>query len=45
VINAQIEIADAEEKSKLERFRDFAVGAGRDVIVAVLTQQAQKINP
>ena len=44
-INAQIEIADAEEKSKLERFRDFAVGAGRDVIVAVLTQQAQKINP
>lgn len=44
-IEARIATAEPDEKSKLERFREFAVGIGRDVIVGVLTQQAQKLNP
>lgn len=41
-LDRRIEIAEPDERSKLERFRDFAVGAGRDVLVGVLTAQAQK---
>ena len=44
-IDASIATAEPDDKTGLERFRDFAVGIGRDVIVGVLTQQAQKLNP
>jgi hypothetical protein len=32
----------AEERSSLERFRDFAVGVGRDVLVSVLSAYADR---
>jgi hypothetical protein len=43
-LDRRIETAEPEDRSKLERFRDLAVGIGRDVLVAVLTQQAEKVN-
>ena len=39
-LDGRIEAAEPEERSKLERFRDFAVGIGRDVLVGVLTHEA-----
>jgi hypothetical protein len=34
--------ASAEERSALERFRDFALGVGRDVLVGVLSAYADR---
>jgi hypothetical protein len=39
-LDRRIEAAEPEERNKLERFRDFAVGIGRDVLVGVLTHEA-----
>lgn len=39
-LDRRIETAEPEERTKLERFRDFAVGIGRDVLVGVLTHEA-----
>lgn len=39
---------DPDERSRLERFRDFVTGAGRDVVVSVvttyITQQAERLG-
>ncbi len=42
-IDRRIQAADTEEeKSRLQRFRDFAVGVGRDVFVSVLSSYAER---
>lgn len=35
--------SSGEERSALERFRDFATGVGRDVLVAVLSAYVDRI--
>jgi hypothetical protein len=44
-LDRRIEAAEPDEKSKLERFREFAIGVGRDVMVGFLTAQAQRLEP
>jgi hypothetical protein len=48
-LNKQIEAAEPEERSKLEQFHEFAIGAGRDTLIAFFTAlgtaQAQKYAP
>jgi hypothetical protein len=41
-LDRRIATAGGDERSTLERFRDFAVGAGHDVLVAVLAGMADR---